>query len=221
MFTMSNILDTLRFDEAGFFLKEFHMHRTFEAYQLLQKDISFETVADAYDTIERQLLQNFSHPLKVRLIFDKDIFSYKIQTDVLDELKVPLRLQVLENALDTPSFGSSFKWEDRSIWNSLLLTKNPVADDIIVINKNGYVRETSRFNIFVYSEKEKMVFTPTLTSGCVNGVYRRFVLEKGKIDLPGIGLKHVLEIDFTAADILKMKIFLANSVRKILPAELI
>ncbi|TMI74197.1 MAG: hypothetical protein E6H09_04550 [Bacteroidetes bacterium] len=49
-------------------------------------------------------------------------------------------------------------------------------DDCIVCNTRGQIADTTIANIFLL--KNKLVITPALTEGCVNGVMRRYILEK-------------------------------------------
>lgn len=48
--------------------------------------------------------------------------------------------------------------------------------DCLVCNVNGRIADASTANVFLI--KEKMIITPALTEGCVNGVMRRFLLER-------------------------------------------
>lgn len=52
------------------------------------------------------------------------------------------------------------------------------ADEAILLNKNGEVVEGSRSNIFFI--KDNILYTPTLVSGCLNGIMRGLVLKKAK-----------------------------------------
>jgi branched-chain amino acid aminotransferase len=49
-------------------------------------------------------------------------------------------------------------------------------DDCIVCNTRGQIADATIANIFLI--KNKLVITPALTEGCVNGVMRRYILEK-------------------------------------------
>lgn len=222
MFSTSNILDTLRLDKTGFFLKEIHAERTFETYQALNVQTELPFILKRYDRIEAELLKSFSTSQRVRIIFDRKDFTYQIQSENLGlALRTPIQLQVVKNAKQEPGLGlMNYKWADRRYWDQLLARKLPNADDIIAVNKNNYVTETSRFNIFTYSEVDDVVYTPSLDSGCINGVYRRHILKKGNIDLPTLGPKQVFEKDITAENILNANIFVGNSVRGLLTAEL-
>ena len=63
--------------------------------------------------------------------------------------------------------------------------------------------------------------TPPLASGCINGVYRRFVMNEGFINLPHWGRTEIKEYSILANDLSKYQLFVANSVRGVLPAELL
>lgn len=52
-------------------------------------------------------------------------------------------------------------------------------NDCLVCNVNGRIADATIANIFLI--KEKMIITPALTEGCVNGVMRRYLLEQLKV----------------------------------------
>lgn len=223
MFSTSNILDTLRLDSTGFFLKDLHAERTFETYQILGLKTDLNSILRIYDQVEEKLIKNFLKPQKVRLIFNEATLDYHVQTEKLDAmLNNPIRLQLTTMATQKAGIGAgNYKWEDRSYWTQLLSQKHDKIDDIISMNTNNEVTETSRFNIFIYSPDHDAVYTPNLESGCINGVYRRFVFQTQKIDLPSLGRKSVYEKTLTASDLKQATIFVANSVRGVIRATLI
>ena len=88
-------------------------------------------------------------------------------------------------------------------------------------NEKNELVETSRFNIFLFDKRNDIVFTPSLASGCINGVYRRFVFCQNFIQLPKLGKKKIQELCLTAEKIYDYQLFVANSVRGVLLAELL
>ncbi len=47
-------------------------------------------------------------------------------------------------------------------------------DDVVVLNTDGRIAEATGSNIFLY--KDKKLFTPSLTEGCISGVMRKVVI---------------------------------------------
>ena len=56
-------------------------------------------------------------------------------------------------------------------------------DEVILLNQNGFLCETSSSNIFVYYQKQ--LFTPALSEACVEGVMRQVVIDLArKLGIP-------------------------------------
>ncbi|HVT85110.1 MAG TPA: aminotransferase class IV [Chitinophagaceae bacterium] len=57
--------------------------------------------------------------------------------------------------------------------------KSNKQNDCLICNTNGRLADTSIANLFLI--KEKMIITPALAEGCVNGVMRRYLLDQLKM----------------------------------------
>jgi len=79
------------------------------------------------------------------------------------------------------------------------------CNDMMISNNNGHIIESSIANLFWV--KDKTIYTPPLTDGCVGGVFRAFLLQK----YPEIKLQSVDKDTLKAAD----EVFLANAIRRI------
>lgn len=66
-------------------------------------------------------------------------------------------------------------------------------DDIIFLNENGYVTETSCANIFIV--KNKYIFTPKVEDGLLNGIIRKRIMEEFKVQERSITLEELKESD--------------------------
>lgn len=86
-------------------------------------------------------------------------------------------------------------------------------DEALLLNRNGYIFEASRANIFWI--KDKVLYTPPLSSGCLNGITRQQVIKQAgnfKIDVKEKNLTpEILKIADAA--------FLTNSLIGIKPIE--
>ena len=86
--------------------------------------------------------------------------------------------------------------------------KQNKLNDAIVLNHFDRVADSTIANIFVVNKKDE-ILTPKLSEGCVNGIMRRFILEKLK--------DNVIETTISQNDLLKAKeIFLTNSIKGIM-----
>ena len=87
------------------------------------------------------------------------------------------------------------------------------AHDAVLLNGQGYTTETSSSNIFIVLEGK--LYTPPLTSGCLAGITRGYVLELAT-ELGIDSLQKDLELD-------QLKnsegFFLTNSIQEIQPVK--
>ena len=74
MSAMNNVLDTLRLDIEGFYLKDLHIARTQKALRLIGSNVYTEEITKIYDQIESQLLtvSSFS-PQIIRLVINQNL----------------------------------------------------------------------------------------------------------------------------------------------------
>lgn len=66
-------------------------------------------------------------------------------------------------------------------------------DDVIFLNENGYVTETSCANIFIVKNKE--IFTPKVEDGLLNGIIRERIMEAFEVQERSITLEELKESD--------------------------
>ncbi len=80
-----------------------------------------------------------------------------------------------------------------------LYKKSRDVDECIILNQKGYVCETMSSNVFIV--KKQKIFTPSLESGCLNGVMRKKIIEITESDgvpleeVPGLTIDHLKEAD--------------------------
>jgi branched-chain amino acid aminotransferase len=79
-------------------------------------------------------------------------------------------------------------------------------DEAIVLNSNGFVADTTNSNIFIF--KNNKLITPPLTDGGVDGVCRKFIIQKFSVIEKSIGINELINAD---------EIFLTNAVKLIQP----
>lgn len=220
------ILDTFLFSENEIHLEKFHVDRVFETYQFLKTPVNRSEIENIYAGIKKQLVceissenssENSGTNTLVRVTLDPvRPHKHTVEVKTPESLSTPVRL-VLTEALQPFSEVTQYKFADRKEWD-LLFNSRPEGSDDVLLVRNGTVIETSRFNLFLHDRKNNVVLTPTLKSGCLNGVYRRHALSQGYVELPEAGKVAVKEKDFTLEDLQDCQLYVANSVRGILPA---
>jgi len=90
-----------------------------------------------------------------------------------------------------------------------LYAKEVGADECLVLNSQGFISDGSRTNVFAI--KDGKLYTPALHQGCVNGVMRRFVIEKGiekgySVMQTSLSIQQLLSAD---------EVFLTNAIKGI------
>ncbi|BCZ45360.1 4-amino-4-deoxychorismate lyase [Clostridium gelidum] len=66
-------------------------------------------------------------------------------------------------------------------------------DDVVFLNENGYVTETSCANIFIVKNKE--IFTPKVEDGLLDGIIRRKIIEEFQLQEKSITLEELKKSD--------------------------
>lgn len=220
MLNSLSILDTLKFKNEKIFLKKFHAQRTYEALIFKSINTSLDNIYHRYDAIEKKYVSLLGPDQVLRLSFhDAD----EVQIEAIEKINFPATptVEVISSFTNPSGLGKqNFKWTTRDQWQHLLSLKKPTSDDVIAVNDNAQITETSRCNIFCFDPTTGFTLTPALDSGCINGVYRRFVMANGTIELPSLGRTKVIEKNILASEIKNYSLFLANSVREVLPAKL-
>ncbi len=213
------ILDTFKINSSGIFLKDFHIQRTTEAFQCLGTNLPISRIHETYNLVEKE---NSPEMAKIgRLIFQNPTCGYSFEIFDLDPLASVVKLQPILELKQPSGVGSqNYKWLDRNFWNQMKILKSTAADDVLTVNEKMQVVETSRFNLFFYDARKNEVLTPPLASGCIHGVYRRWALANKVISLPKLGPVPIFEKDVLFSEINRYQIFVANSVREVLSAEL-
>jgi branched-chain amino acid aminotransferase len=90
-----------------------------------------------------------------------------------------------------------------------LYTKEKKLNDCLVLNSNGNIADSTIANVFII--KDGVVFTPSLSEGCISGVMRRFLIEKLRstdfeLREEALAIKNLEEAD---------EVFLTNAIKGI------
>lgn len=218
--SFNKILDTFLFSGNEIHLEKFHIDRVFETYQFLQTKTTRDEVESIYSGIKKQLREEKEENILVRVVLDPvRPHKHTVEVKTLDPVSQPLRL-ILTEALQPVSQMTQFKFADRKEWDLLFNSKPDGSDDVLVI-REGQLIETSRFNLFLHDPQSNLVFTPSLNSGCLNGVFRRHLLSQGHVELPDSTQVAVREKDLALEDLQGCQLYAGNSVRGLLSASVI
>ena len=92
-----------------------------------------------------------------------------------------------------------------SVLSSIFADENDL-DEAIILNLESNICETTASNIFI--AKDKHLMTPPLSSGCVNGIVRKQIVENASLWGYSIEEKNMKTIELIKSD----EVFLTNSI---------
>lgn len=188
------LFETIKVADNKIHLASYHFERLFSSMKILQFDIpDFFTEKDLSEQILLLCKKNHHQDsARVRVIVfrgngklfnaENNSPNYIIQTEEIPNKKFALN----ENGLIADVFKDGRKSCDKFSnikSNNFLIyamaaihAKKNKLDDCFILNSYNRVCESTIANIFCI--KNKIIYTPALSEGCVAGVMRRFLFEK-------------------------------------------
>src|SRR5690606_29539808 len=104
------------------------------------------------------------------------VFQVSRMPPVLRDKKLGLIVDLYTDYKKPYSGLSHLKSNSALIYVMAGLYKKKFAyDEVFILNQEGYLCEALTSNIFVYYDK--VLYTPALTEGCIEGVMRKVVME--------------------------------------------
>ncbi|MEO6917400.1 MAG: aminotransferase class IV [Chitinophagaceae bacterium] len=184
------LFETMKVRDGEILLEALHFERLFSSLRLLRFDIP-EYFTDSYvrEQVGLLLEKNGHRSLaRVRLMVYRGDGGLYDSADHRPQLLIqswPLQEQIAGPGLQIDIFPDSRKACDlfsgiksnNYLCYSMgaLFAKRHALDDALILNHFNRVSETTIANIFIVIKG--LIKTPPLTEGCVNGVYRRYLLQ--------------------------------------------
>ena len=201
-----SLIETMRWEPGlGFLRLEQHMRRLSRSADAL----GFLPPADP--AVALQLAVGGDDPLRVRLIV-----TYRGKTEVTTTPFMPepagkvWRLRIAEQRLSSDDAFLRHKTTRRDVYEAARAEfPKEDADEVLLLNERGELCEGTITNLFVEND-EGLLLTPALSSGLLPGVLRAELIREGK------ARAEVLQ----PADLRNRRIFVGNSLRGLVPAEL-
>ncbi len=202
-----SLIETMRWQpDAGFLRLDQHLRRLSRSADAL----GFRQPQDAKARLEKEVSGNA--PLRVRLVM-----TYRGKMEVTATPFEPMpeetvwRLKIAKTRLQSEDSLFRHKTTRREPYEAARaeFTKDE-ADEVILLNERGEVCEGTITNIFAEAA-DGMLLTPPLTSGLLPGVLRAELIRERK------ARGEVLKLD----DLRHRKLFVGNSLRGLIPAELV
>ena len=167
-------------------------------------------------------VETFGNPtlLRVRLqVFPEEAggseVSFVIECREIGESMVNynvegLKLEIFDDLIKAADSISNLKTASHLFYaTAATKAKEFGADDVIVVNQDRNLVETSIANLFWV--EDEVIYTPPLSEGCVAGVMRRHLLA----ELPGLGFP--VKEKPLSIDVLRHaeEVFITNAIRRI------
>ena len=218
------LFETMKYVNGKILLRDFHFQRLFAGMFLLNIETPGYLTAEYLEEEITALCKMNSHlrTTRVRLtIFrgkddqpDSNLPGFIIQTWVMsDDIRLNtdgLEIDIYPIARKSCDRFSNIKSNNflPYVMASLYANENKLHD-CLLLNTHERICESTIANIFII--KDKVIFTPPLSEGCVAGVIRKWILQNSKIFPFEITEKSLTPEEISEAD----EIFLTNAVRHI------
>lgn len=178
-----SLFTTMRLCEGKIYLFPRHLDR------LVKSAVAFFFIPSSEEKALRQKLERefLSHAAlypQGQWRLRADLFSngeLLFECVPIAPLRQPVRVALATVTIDSENPFSRHKTAERGWINRVAETRSPLekSDDVVMINQRGELVESSRANILL--EIEGVYYTPPLQSGCLNGVLRSELLDRGEI----------------------------------------
>lgn len=176
-----DLIETMRYEPGtGIELLPGHLQRLGASARYWDIPLDLEAVGDALSAVES------ARPIKVRLVLYRN-GDIEVETEELDDRDEPVALHLAAGRVDPSEPQWFHKTLDRSRY------PNPEEGEALMINLDGLVTETNISNLMVRFDGEWL--TPSLGSGCLPGVYRARLLERGEVGEAEIALDDLEKAD--------------------------
>ncbi len=222
------LFETIRFQKGGLLFWEDHYFRMMGAACMLRMEIPIHL---NMDFIEEEILKTIENnnlsdkKARVRLsLFRADGGLYKptyrvleylievkeLETNLLNINTQGLVIDVFHDHLKPIQPLSNIKGGNSlvSVLSAIYADENNLSEAII-LNENSLICETTASNIFIV--KDKVIYTPPITSACVEGIVRNKILQHCSVWGYTVKEKEMKSFELIRAD----EVFLTNSIKGI------
>lgn len=202
------VYDSLLLQDGSYYLQERHADRFSRSalfFQLTVDEASFRR--ETGEILDRIARDNPRGCFKVRIRAFGPGRDTDVVCDPIQSLPDPYTISLSNISTDTTTVFSSHKTSNRAHLERALESV-PEVVDVILVNGNGELAESSRANIVLELGGKK--YTPPLTAGLLPGVFREELLSTGEIEE-----KVLFPDDYIRAE----AVYIINSVRRFVLCE--
>lgn len=204
------LIETMRWEEGSIALWDRHVARIRDSAAYFGFPFDAERMRQVI--ARRTASLDATQPYKVRCTLDRHgDFAVTVQP-IAASSEEPLRLTVAKRRVDPGDPFRYHKTTRRALYEAAYQqARDAGCDEALLLNRRDEVTEGTRTNVFI--EQDGQLYTPPVSCGLLNGVYRRHVIDTR----PEAGERVLTLEDVRRAD----AIYLCNAVREWQRAELI
>lgn len=205
------LLETMLWEpDGGYFLLDRHLRRVGESAEYFSFAFDAETIRAKLTAFAEYLGgagddAQASH--RVRLLLDRD-GSARLESMRTAPREAPLRLTFTQEPVDSQDPFLYHKTTHRAVYDTAREGMDHL-DDVLLLNERGEVTEATLANVVI--EQDGRRITPPVDCGLLAGTFRDYLLERGEIREAIVRPEDVRNA---------ARLFLINSVRKWMPAQL-
>lgn len=145
-------------------------------------------------------------PLRCRLTLGEEGFAFTSVT--MAPAQTPWTIAIAKERLTSNNPWLAHKTTQRALYDTARANLPEGVDELLFLNENDQLCEGTITNLFV--QAEGTLLTPPLTCGVLPGILRQSLLETGKAQ----------EATLTENDLTSTQIYMGNSLRGLIPAQL-
>lgn len=199
--------------DKGYFLLEKHLKRLVRSAEYFGFEYNPDQIRAKLQEAEHlwkreQTTDVPKRALRVRLLVRRD-GRVDIQHTPLDRTPRPWRVALAAKPVDPQEVFLYHKTTHRVIYEQARAAR-PDCDDVLLWNTRGEITESTNANVVVWLNGRP--YTPPVACGLLSGVYREWLLERGRIEERVITIEDLLWAE---------RLYLINSVRGWIAAELV
>lgn len=172
------LLETMRWDTGGIWLLERHLDRLADSSRYLGFTLDHDAIRATLEAL------TFDEVTRIRLLANDDGFS--VESTPLVEHSSAVRLAIDMVPVDPRDWRLFHKTTSRKTYEDAA-SRHPEADDVVLINSEGHITETTIGNLAV--QINGTWHTPPITDGLLPGTYRADLLEAGHLRERSISIK--------------------------------
>jgi para-aminobenzoate synthetase/4-amino-4-deoxychorismate lyase len=204
------LIETMLWEEGSYFLLDLHLGRLKKSAEHFNFPYAEEFISGALESSSSDF--NLLRQYKTRLLFDR-AGKVNIASEILPEMpEETVRITFSKKKTDKTDIFLYHKTTKRSLYEEALNKYRAKGFfDVIFTNQEDEITEGAITNVMILEGEN--YWTPPLSCGVLAGVYRQHLINTQEVPLKE---KVLRKEDLLKAD----KIYIMNSVRKMIPATI-